>query len=645
MKHCIRCLCYILFGVWITVKVGAQTMLALTGDNKILMISSPNVPSVVSGPYAITGIAAGQTIVGIDYRPSDGRLYALAYDAATSKGQLYTLAGNGKTYSANPVNIYTTMELGTGNGTGFDFDPTQDNHITVTARNGALYILDADNGTIVFTSYSKIDYLNGDTARSLPVITGIAYTGNFYGTDSTLLTGFDASNNTIVQFNENNPQLIRTVGSTGLAYIAGEDAGMDSYYDTATRLNRTYLVTRSSSGSALYGVTSTGTLINIGTIGRGNLNIRDIAIEVYHRVPDEIDGPLVIGLSMNKHNLLLFDSEHPGIIRDVKHIAGVTPGQSIIAIDFRPADNMLYGFGYNYSNDLYQLYRIDIGTGGAAAINTTPYPLGLANTTDATNIGFDFNPVNDRIKITARRGFNVRIDPNTGGIGVNDSIIHYATSDVNSGNIANVFTLAYTNSYNFAGNTQLLGIDYNTASYVEFLQSSATLKTNVNLSDQIGSGINANAALDVYYDSTTASNWGYFATNSNGIASFYALNIYTGFVMPKGDVGAGLALKDIAMVPGYVNQLLATSPRFRYSDVYVYPNPAISQANIVLPQIAKQRVNVYLIDLQGTIMQTYAFAPGGNQLYIDISSVPVGIYSLRIEQKGMRSQNVRLVKQ
>lgn len=645
MKHFIRYFYCILGLVLITVKAPAQTMLALTADNKILMISSPNVPSIVSGPYTITGISSGQEIIGIDFRPSSGRLYALAYDASVSKAQLYTLADNGKTYTAVPVNIYTTMELGPGNGIGFDFDPTYDNHITVTGRNGALYILDADNGTIAFTGYSKIDYTNGDAARNLPIVTAIAYTGNFFGTDSTVLIGFDASNNSIVQFNENNPQLIRTIGSTGLPYILGEDAGMDSYYDTATRLNRTYLVTRSSAGSALYGVTSTGTLINIGTIGRGNFNIRDIAVEVSHRVPDEIDGPLVIGLSMNKRNLLLFDSEHPGIIRDVKHIAGITPGQSIIAIDFRPADNMLYGFGYNYSNDLYQLYRIDIGSGGASAVNTTPYQLGLANTTDATNIGFDFNPVNDRIKVTAARGFNIRIDPNTGGIGINDSIIHYAASDVNSGNIANVFTLAYTNSYNFAGNTQLLGIDYNTASYVEFLQASATIKTNVNLSDQIGSGINANAALDVYYDSTTVSNWGYFSTNNNGIASFYALNIYTGFVMPKGDIGAGLALKDIALVPGYINQLLATGPRYRNSDLYVYPNPAISQTNIVLPEIARQRVNVYLIDLQGTIMRTYAFAPGGNQFYIDISSIPVGIYSLRIEQKGMRPQNVRLVKQ
>jgi hypothetical protein len=81
------------------------------------------------------------------------------------------------------------------------------------------------------------------------------------------------------------------------------------------------------------------------------------------------------------------------------------------------------------------------------------------------------------------------------------------------------------------------------------------------------------------------------------------------------------------------------------SALILYPNPATSTAHIVLPDIALEKVRVYIIDLRGRIMQSLTFAPGGDQLDLDISNLPDGDYSIRVQELGFEPENIRLVKQ
>eukprot|EP01041_Mallomonas_annulata_P031167 gene31167-53428_t len=59
--------------------------IALTATNKVVSFNLATPGTTVSS-VAITGIQPGENVVGIDYRPADGMLYALG-----SNARLYTL--------------------------------------------------------------------------------------------------------------------------------------------------------------------------------------------------------------------------------------------------------------------------------------------------------------------------------------------------------------------------------------------------------------------------------------------------------------------------------------------------------------------------------------------------------------------------
>src|SRR5215213_4160644 len=62
-----------------------STLAVLTKDERLLTIDTGNTQAVVSN-QAITGLQAGENLVGIDVRPATGELYALS-----AAGRLYTI--------------------------------------------------------------------------------------------------------------------------------------------------------------------------------------------------------------------------------------------------------------------------------------------------------------------------------------------------------------------------------------------------------------------------------------------------------------------------------------------------------------------------------------------------------------------------
>ena len=63
---------------------------ALAGST--LVSFNPATPSVGTS-IPVTGVLAGQTLVGIDVRPANGLLYGLGVNAATDTATLYTISG------------------------------------------------------------------------------------------------------------------------------------------------------------------------------------------------------------------------------------------------------------------------------------------------------------------------------------------------------------------------------------------------------------------------------------------------------------------------------------------------------------------------------------------------------------------------
>ena len=61
----------------------AETLFALREGGTIQRIDSA-APGTVLGTATITGLAANEDPVGLDYRPQDGRMYLLTYDTAST---------------------------------------------------------------------------------------------------------------------------------------------------------------------------------------------------------------------------------------------------------------------------------------------------------------------------------------------------------------------------------------------------------------------------------------------------------------------------------------------------------------------------------------------------------------------------------
>ena len=75
-------------GLALNTRAPAATVLGLTTDHRLLSFD-PRTPGTIASSVAIAA-PAGQSVVGIDIRPSDGLLYAVT-KAADNTGRVYTL--------------------------------------------------------------------------------------------------------------------------------------------------------------------------------------------------------------------------------------------------------------------------------------------------------------------------------------------------------------------------------------------------------------------------------------------------------------------------------------------------------------------------------------------------------------------------
>jgi hypothetical protein len=122
-------------------------------------------------------------------------------------------------------------------------------------------------------------------------------------------------------------------------------------------------------------------------------------------------------------------------------ITGLAAGERLLAIDFRPATGQLYGV-----SGASKIYTINVSTGQATAVGGSFTPA-----INGDFVGFDFNPIVDRIRLVTSSGQNLRINPNTGMVAAIDMNINPAT--------ANITAVAYTNSFAGATSTTLYDID------------------------------------------------------------------------------------------------------------------------------------------------------------------------------------------
>ncbi len=234
----------------------ADMLAALSGDATLSIIDSK--AKKITRTVTVTGIAG--KLAGIDVRPADGVLYALAVD-----GTLYTVdTSTGK--ATMKVKLETMVAAGP---TVVDFNPVAD-RLRVIGADGTNLRANVDDGKVITDkplNYAETDVNKGKT----PKVTAGAYSNSFKGTKETALYDIDAALGTYLKQVPPNDGVLTSIGATG---VKANDVAFDIAAD-GNGGNTGYLV----ANGRLYTLDITsGKATEQGTIQGLPGNVRDVAV-------------------------------------------------------------------------------------------------------------------------------------------------------------------------------------------------------------------------------------------------------------------------------------------------------------------------------------------------------------------------------
>ena len=238
--------------------------------------------------------------------------------------------------------------------------------------------------------------------------------------------------------------------------------------------------------------------------------------------------------------LISFNRATPGTQVGSVAVTGLASAETLLGIDIRPANGVLYALGSNGG-----IYRIDPATGVASLSSTLRAAAGDDNPftgLSGTSFGVDFNPVPDRLRVVSNTGQNLRINVETG-----DAITDGTITPVG----AAVSASGYTNAFPGATSTRLFNL--NLASNTLDLQdppNNGTLVSGPPL------GVTATAANG--FDIDARNNTGYAALTVGGATSLYRINLAatapTAAATLVGAIAGGEGIRGLALVqPGVMN--------------------------------------------------------------------------------------------
>ena len=159
------------------------TFYALTG-NRLDKFSTSDPENIINSA-TITGLQAGEKILGLDFRPATGQLYGLG-----SNSRIYTI--DPSTGIASFVAALTTIRMGSttavplflsGSSFGFDFNPQVD-RIRIVSNTGQNLRANPNTG---------LTLVDGSINPQPATVNGVAYDNNIAGTPSTELYALDIS--------------------------------------------------------------------------------------------------------------------------------------------------------------------------------------------------------------------------------------------------------------------------------------------------------------------------------------------------------------------------------------------------------------------------------------------------------------------
>jgi hypothetical protein len=253
--------------------------------------------------------------------------------------------------------------------------------------------------------------------------------------------------------------------------------------------------------------------------------------------PGRAEAEFLTGLTTG--SLVTFDSATPGTISASVAITGLQAGETLLGIDRRPSNGLLYGLG-----STNRIYTINTTTGVATSVGASPFAPALTGTA----FGFDFNPVPDRIRVVSTDTTDFRLNPNDGTLAGTDTPLAYAGGDSGAGITPRVVGSAYTNNFNGTSVTTLFGIDSNRDVLVMQGGPNGTPSPNGGVLTTIGTGLGFNTSDLVGFDISGISSVAYAALTAPGgnFSQLFTINLTTGSATLVGTIGGGVPLTGLA---------------------------------------------------------------------------------------------------
>lgn len=243
-------------------------------------------------------------------------------------------------------------------------------------------------------------------------------------------------------------------------------------------------------------------------------------------------------------SLITFDTASPGAATIVGSLSGIPQGHSVRAIDFRPANGLLYALSTNATTG-YNIYTVNLSTAALTLVGG-----GTATTNFPARVSMDFNPVADRIRVVSSTNQNLRINPATGALVATDTNLAYAAGDANFGSAIFASGVAYTNNFAGSTSTTMYVWDYNLDNLLTVGNVGGTPNSpNTGLGFTVGAASIITSTAGMGFDISSQSGVAYLQhdLSGGGVDQLSTVNLATGLTTTVGTFG-GLDVLDISIV-------------------------------------------------------------------------------------------------
>jgi len=252
----------------------AATLFGLTADGKLVSFKVSS-PGTFDTSNAITGLQGGETVIGIDFRPANGKLYA-----ATSGGRVYVVnpmtgaASSPVTLTADAADTTAPFAGLMGTKFGVDFNPAAD-RLRIVSDAGQSLRINADTGATT---------TDGNLNPATPTVFAAGYTSSFSPTPAaTKLFDLDLATMSLQQQNPPNDGVLVPIGAFDpMAAAMFTNAGEFDIAGGDDGLSLAALQPVGAAQSSLYRVNlKTGAVTMLGALGpAGSPLVSALAIQL-----------------------------------------------------------------------------------------------------------------------------------------------------------------------------------------------------------------------------------------------------------------------------------------------------------------------------------------------------------------------------